>query len=45
VRQLAHIDTTAATRRLQPQSYPWAMSCVVKGLFRITKSESGRNFE
>jgi len=45
VRHIAHIDITAATRRLQPQSYPWAMPCVVKGSFRNTKPESGLGFD
>jgi len=45
VRHIAHIDITAAIRRLQGQSYPWAMPCVVKGLFRNTKPESGRSFD
>jgi len=36
-----HSDITAAARRLQRQSYPWAMPCVVNSLFSDTRSESG----
>jgi hypothetical protein len=36
-----HSDIIAAARRLQMQSYPWAMSCVVNSLFSDTRSESG----
>jgi len=34
-------DITAAARRLQTQSYPWAMPCVVNSLFSDIRSESG----
>lgn len=36
-----HSDITAAARRLQRQSYPWAMPCVVNSLFSDISSESG----